>query len=132
MSRLRLHSKHGLNPTIPTCFWCGKDKNEIALLGAKYPGEAPMHMVVDYQPCEDCQAKMAQGVTLIEASPRPRGNQPAIQKGAYPTGRWWVITHEAARRIFDVTVQDKAFIEVGVAAKLGLVPDLTGSNQLII
>lgn len=44
MSSVRLHPKYGVNPTIPTCFWCGKDKNEIALLGAAYKEEAPMHM----------------------------------------------------------------------------------------
>ena len=24
-----LSPKHGLNPTIPVCAWCGKEKNEI-------------------------------------------------------------------------------------------------------
>ena len=33
---LRLHPNHGLNPTIPLCFLCGKEKNEVVLLGSSY------------------------------------------------------------------------------------------------
>lgn len=33
MNGIEISPKHGLNPTIPVCFWCGKEKNEIALLG---------------------------------------------------------------------------------------------------
>jgi hypothetical protein len=47
---LRLHSKHGLNPTIPTCYFCGKEKNELVLLGAAYKEQAPMHMTLDKEP----------------------------------------------------------------------------------
>ena len=31
---IKLSKKHGLQPTIPLCPYCGKEKNEIALLGA--------------------------------------------------------------------------------------------------
>ena len=27
---IKLSPKHGLNPTMPVCFWCGKEKNEVA------------------------------------------------------------------------------------------------------
>ena len=56
-----LSPKHGLNPTIPVCAWCGEPKNEIALMGrikTDVRGEdpqAPMHCVLDYEPCEHCQ-----------------------------------------------------------------------------
>lgn len=30
---IKISPKYGLNPTIPVCFWCGKQKNEIALMG---------------------------------------------------------------------------------------------------
>lgn len=33
MSSIKLSPKHGVNPTIPVCFFCGKPKNEIALMG---------------------------------------------------------------------------------------------------
>ena len=52
---IRLSEKHGVTPTIPVCFGCGKQKNEIALLG-RLPNdaEAPMNMVLNYDPCEEC------------------------------------------------------------------------------
>ena len=28
---IKLSPKHGLNPTIPVCFWCGEERNEVAL-----------------------------------------------------------------------------------------------------
>lgn len=33
MSSIKISPKHGVNPTIPVCFFCGKPKNEIALMG---------------------------------------------------------------------------------------------------
>lgn len=33
MSGVKISPKYGVNPTIPCCFFCGKPKNEIALLG---------------------------------------------------------------------------------------------------
>ena len=110
---IRLHEKHGLNPTIPTCFWCGKDKNEIALLGAAYPGQAPMHMVIDRVPCGNCTADMAKGITLVEATGR---------SDPQPTGTWCVITEDAAKRMFNVDLMThrKAYIDPETWGKLGL------------
>lgn len=93
MDGIRLHPKHGLNPTIPRCAWCGEDKNEVALLGSKYKGEAPMHMVIDDVPCEKCQAQMDKGITLFEAAM-------GIDGKPHRTGRFVVITEDAARRVF--------------------------------
>lgn len=70
MSKARsitLSPEHGLNPTIPVCFWCGKDKNEVALLGrigGREDRAAPNRMVLDYEPCEDCRRGMARGFTI--------------------------------------------------------------------
>lgn len=107
---IRLHPEHGVNPTLPVCFWCGKDKNEIALLGAAYKGEAPQHMVLDYVPCAECEKRQAMGVTIIEAD--PHGDKPT------PTGRWVVIAEAAVSRLFQpeelvqaVLRSRKAFIE---------------------
>jgi len=55
-----LHPKYGLAPTIPQCLYCGKDKNEIALLGRQWKGEGepPHRMVIDYEPCDSCMKKI--------------------------------------------------------------------------
>mgnify|MGYP003460433505 CR=1 FL=1 len=91
-SSIRLHPKFGLNPTIPLCYWCGKGKNEVALLGAAYKGEAPRNLVIDMEPCTDCADKWAQGIVLFEATPGSEGPE--------YTGRWAVIREEAVSRMF--------------------------------
>jgi hypothetical protein len=53
-----LSKEHGLNPTMPVCYWCGEETGEVALLGAAYKGEAPMHMVLNKEPCPACKAKL--------------------------------------------------------------------------
>jgi len=58
---LILHKEYGVNPTIPICAFCGEDKNEIALLGAKYKDKAPMHMHIDNEPCDACKKRFDDG-----------------------------------------------------------------------
>ena len=102
MSGIKISPKYGVNPTIPVCFWCGKQKNEIALMGhMKDDIEAPKNMVLDYVPCEECQNHMAMGVAILEASDHPNTEgQPPMQKGVYPTSRFVVVTTECADRVF--------------------------------
>jgi hypothetical protein len=92
---IRLHPKHGLNPTIPICFYCGKEKNEIALLGAAYRGEAPMHMVTSVEPCDECKERYVEYTLLVEMERvfdnRAYGRKELQQK---PTGRWIAIRRE--------------------------------------
>ena len=99
---IKISPKHGLNPTIPVCFWCGKQKNEIALMGRMENDiEAPKNMVLDYVPCEECQSHMAMGVAVLEASDHPNTEgQPPMQKGVYPTSRFVVVTTECADKVF--------------------------------
>lgn len=103
MSGIKISPKYGVNPTIPVCFWCGKPKNEIALMGRmKGDIEAPKNMVLDYVPCEECQSHMAMGVAILEASDHPNTEgQPPMQKGVYPTSRFVVVTTECADRVFN-------------------------------
>jgi hypothetical protein len=110
---IRISEKHGVNPTIPVCFWCGKEKNEIALLG-KLKGdiEAPMYCVLDYEPCEECQKKWNLGVALIGTSKKPLNDTlPPIkdtpEETLYPTGQWLVVTKEAAKRYFGKVVTEE-------------------------
>ena len=90
-----LSPKHGLNPTIPVCFFCGEQKNEVVLLGrvgGKKDLEAPRTMLMDYVPCEECQKKFAQGLLVIEVVDYPvTENQFEITEGYYPTGRYFVV-----------------------------------------
>ena len=112
-SSIKLSPKHGVNPTIPLCFWCGQEKNEIALMGHIGDGrkgediEAPRNMVLDYNPCDTCNAKMALGVTCVEVVDIPHHeNMPEFVGDNYPTGRWGVLTTDAVKRIFDLDLEN--------------------------
>lgn len=98
---IRLSEKHGLNPTIGVCFWCGKETGELALLGylGKGDPEAPRHTVLNYDPCPACAEKWKQGVAFIEVTDAPETNRPEIQDGYYPTGHYVVLKKEAAERL---------------------------------
>lgn len=99
MSRnLTLHPKHGLNPTMSLCFWCGNETGEIVMLGNAFKGEAPRTMVLGYNPCPSCAKNFATGVTIIEVSDRPlKENQPPMDRegNAYPTGRLFVVNADS-------------------------------------
>lgn len=84
--RIRLHPQHGLNPTMPVCIFCGRETGEIALLGAAYDGEAPMHMAMNDQPCDKCKSEWAAGIAIMEFD------------GQHNTGRVLVVTEDAIRR----------------------------------
>ena len=87
-------------------------KNEIALLG-KLGGrgqdlEAPMGVLLDYEPCSECLENRKLGVTLMEVTTNENfDNQPEIQNGIYPTGKWCVVKREAAERMFSGYLNDK-------------------------
>lgn len=123
---LKLSPKHGLNPTISVCFWCGEEKGEIALLGHIGDArkgediEANMHTVINYEPCPACLAKMDSGFTVVEATTSPNNTTSVpIQDGIYPTGRFVVIKPEAARRIFRIDEgMTKAFLEADIFQKI--------------
>lgn len=127
MSGIKLSPKYGVNPTIPVCFWCGKEKNEVALVGHVGDGrkhedfEMPMHAVINYEPCEECAKAMNTGFTVMEATRTPNMlTDMEMQNGVYPTGKWVVLKTESARRIFtglDDSV-NKAFLDAGVFDKM--------------
>lgn len=122
---IKLSPKHGVNPCIPLCFFCGKEKNEVALLGHIGDGrknedfEAPINMVLDYEPCDDCAATMSQGIAVIGVSKNPiQAGQPEIQKGLYPTGSWCVVSENFINRVIsdtgmkkDILTRRKCFME---------------------
>lgn len=94
---IKISKKHGVNPTMVMCAWCGEHKGEIALFG-ELPGdvEAPKEAIVDYEPCDKCKEQWAQGVVYIEVSEEPQmPNQLAISEGLYQTGLLVVVAEDA-------------------------------------
>ena len=101
---IKLSKKHGVNPTIPICFWCGKEKNEVALLGElKGDAEAPKHVIVDYEPCDKCKELFSKGIQIIGVVDQPivDGMFPIVVDGdveLYPGGSMFLGTEEWVTR----------------------------------
>lgn len=127
---VRLSKKHGVNPTIPMCFWCGESKNEVVLLGKlKGDVQAPIHMVMDYEPCEAC-AKIFKdvvdggGVVLMEAQYTPlTSSQQSISKDKeqnpiFPTGRYIGIKRDGLLAMFNGEFDPKQHEKMLVDAPL--------------
>lgn len=101
MASIPISAKHGVNPTIPICFWCGEQKDQIVLLGRlKGDKEAPMNMIINYEPCDKCREGMDTGISFIEVSMEPVvPNQQPISQGMYPTGKLAVIKEKEVKNI---------------------------------
>lgn len=121
---IKISPKHGINPTIPICFFCGEEKNEIALLGRinRNDDKAPMTCLLNYEPCEKCQKLMDKGITIIEAKGEPNfENQPEIASNVYPTGTWHVVSEDFIKKnitppelVDNILKHRKTFVEPGV------------------
>ncbi len=116
MGNIRLHKKYGLNPAIPKCFVCGKDKNKILLLGAGCKEEAPKNQCFDKEPCDKCQEYMKNGTILISV----RDGEDNVNN-PYRTGGWCVVKNEAMKKIVNDYAGAKImFVEDKVWDKLKL------------
>ena len=97
-----LSDKHGVNPSINVCFFCGEDK-EIVMFGRlKGDAKAPKRIIQNYAPCDKCAEIMKKGRTVIEITRNSTGMLPIITEPqeAWPTGRWCVVPTEDAKKLF--------------------------------
>ena len=137
MSKIRLSEEHGLNPSITTCFYCGKDAG-IILPGAGgdmvarkmgyEDGKMPMHCgVVDMNPCSECEEHMQQGIIIIGMA---NGEDPNKDLNVNRSGHYIVVKDRFFENLKDITdataVIDKilqqrwTFMELETLEKLGL------------
>jgi hypothetical protein len=122
MSGVRLSKKHGLNPSIKQCYFCGEG-DEIILFGSAFPGgeAAPHQAVYDKQPCQKCANLMKQGIMLIQVRDGESGENP------YRTGMLCVVKDAAIREIVqpeelaeDICKKRMCFVPVAAWTQLGL------------
>lgn len=106
---ITISPKYGVNPTIPVCFFCGEEKQEIALLGKlKGDVEAPHRMCLDYEPCEKCKQAFTQGILLVGVVTHPLpDNRPPIQENLYPTGSYMLVTESFIERFLADDIKTK-------------------------
>ena len=108
---VRISKEHGLNPSIDTCFICGKETN-IILFGTGYKdkngktAEAPMKICTG-QLCDDCQKVIDDGgIFFIAVKDKESGNNP------WRTGQIAALKEEAVQRMFpDFPYQKINYIE---------------------
>ena len=103
---VKISPRHGLNPSIPICFWCGEEKNEVVLLGKmnKEDSEAPRRILIDYEPCEKCKKAFEQGIQVIGVNTTPFfDNQEPLKKEGdarlYPSGAYFIATEQWVNRV---------------------------------
>ena len=110
-----LHPKHGLNPTLTTCYYCNEPADillvdsrtkEFKRAGlANEDGEMQMNIgVVDAQPCAKCNVYMKQGVILLsmrdgEETEMEKAQQERRLPNPYRTGGWIVVRDEFIQRV---------------------------------
>ena len=123
---IRLSKEYGLNPSITTCYFCGKEDG-IALLGDAYRDEhgnkaqAPMKIgCLNRVPCPECKELMKAGIMLISVRDGETGQDP------YRTGKLCVVKEEAVKRLLTGESLEQAlrmrmcFVEDRGWTKLGL------------
>ena len=126
---VKLSPKHGVNPTIPICFWCGKEKNEVALLGQinKEDAEAPRRVIMDYEPCEQCKELFSMGIHIIGVSTEPIVETmfPIVNDDnikLYPTGSMFVSTEEWVTSFLTANNQ-QSMLENVLSSRVLMLPD---------
>ena len=102
MGDIRISEKYGVNPSVMTCFFCGK-ADRIALLGhirGRTGGEdleAPRQAVYDQEPCPECKKLMEQGIIIIGVR-----DGEADEKNPYRTGQFIVVRESWFDKAIDV------------------------------
>ena len=93
---IRLHPEYGVNPMIAQCPLCGGDAG-VVMLGYNKGEKAPFKGVVPGMECDSCINSKKAGILLVEVRDGEAAGKP---QNPYRTGRMFVVSEEAARRIF--------------------------------
>lgn len=119
---VRVSPKHGVNPSVGVCWYCGSDDGTVALVGRMSgDAEAPGRGVYSMEPCAECKRLMEKGVMLISV----RDGEES-QSNPYRTGRMAVVKVEAIRRMLmpeaaeAVARQRVGFVSDSMWTQLGL------------
>ena len=114
---IKLSPKHGVNPSMSLCYFCGEAKG-VALLG-RLPkdAEAPRQAVFDREPCDECDKWMEQGIILIEVSDTDK---------EYRMGGFSVVREEAIRHL----VRTPELVEAICKQRVAFVP--TSAYKMLI
>lgn len=108
---ITLSPKHGVNPSVELCFWCGQPKGLILCgrmhekKGDRTDVEAPRYMVMNLEPCDKCKENFNLGVQIVEVvddgskfhNDLTFAIQAEDKKVKWPTGRFVVMKADAIK-----------------------------------
>jgi len=126
MASIRLSPKHGVNPAVPLCYYCGESKNEILLLGRLKGGEdkeAPRNAVWDFNPCDKCKEYMELGVIIVGI----RDNEPPT-KTPFRTGQMVVVKEEALTRLKEQQPSVASIVDDAVKSRMMFMEESVGKT----
>ena len=126
---LRLHSTHGVNPSVSVCIMCNEGV-EVVLFGAAIASQAPHQVLMGPVFCDACKKKLVDvdGIALVEADEvmvrRQVWNEPETRPQV--TGNLWVVKREALIRICGEAVVEKAMAHARITLILPAAVDKMG------
>lgn len=130
MGNIKLSPEHGVNPTIPICFWCGEEKNEIAMLGKidREDSKAPEAVVLNYEPCDKCKELFSKGIHVVGTTTTPivKDMFPIMKNETmelYPTGSMFIAPEEWAKEFLKANGQSQEMIDDVIERKILLMSD---------
>jgi len=105
---IKISEKHGVNPSLEQCFFCGEPKGIILFGRLKEDAEAPREVCLNHEPCDKCKGYMEQGVMLVSVK------DGSDRKNPCRTGAIAVIKEEAVKKMFKNFSGRFAFVEDAV------------------
>ena len=88
---MKLSRKHGVNPSLEKCWFCGKDKGVVLFGALRGDAETPRSCYLNQEPCDECKNYMKEGVILLQVKDEDPN---------YRLGGFVVLKDEAVERIF--------------------------------
>lgn len=96
---IRLSPKHGVNPSVTLCFFCGQEVGVVLFGLMEGDQQAPRRCVTDMEPCDECKGWMEKGIILIGIDPEL--SDPKLGPGGFwRSGHYVTVKEEAFRRGF--------------------------------
>ena len=142
---IKLSEKHGLNPTIMKCFYCGgdagimltgKDGEKMAEKLGRKDGQMPMHVgIVNDEPCSECAEYMKQGIIIIGTKDGHDPNE--VGPLECRSGHFAVVREEPIRRLLEKdqemlesVLKDRfMFMEERSMRALGIISDKESEDE---
>lgn len=98
MGGIRMSKKYGLNPSIGVCPVCGKENNELALLG-RLPGDAEAPRRIATSICDECKKNFNDGMIALIVVKNKYGT-PVNMENAIRTGETIFLKKQVFKKDF--------------------------------